>query len=93
MIFTLFQIRESLSKMVTKMISQIAIMIVILAIVIIETISFNAQKLNKNTFRKNAYFKGQIPINYNLNNRMNFQSENASAKISNVCLKPVKHTV
>ena len=67
--------------MVTKIVSQIAIAIVILVVVIIETISFNAQKLNKSSFRKNAYFKGQIPINYNLNNRMAFESENASVKI------------
>ena len=67
--------------MTTKIVSQIAIAIVILAVVIIETISFNAQKLNSNSFRKNAYFKGQIPINYNLNNRMAFESENASVKI------------
>ena len=69
--------------MTIKIITQFAIAIVILTIVIIETISFNAQKLNKTTFRKNAYFKGQIPINYNLNNRMNFESENASVKIEN----------
>jgi len=69
--------------MAIKIITQFAIAIVILAIVIIETISFNAQKLKKTTFRKNAYFKGQIPINYNLNNRMNFESENASVKIEN----------
>ena len=69
--------------MAIKIITQFAIAIVILAIVIIETISFNAQKLKKTTFRKNAYFKGQMPINYNLNNRMNFESENASVKIEN----------
>ena len=69
--------------MAIKIIIQFAIAIGILAILIIETISFNAQKLNKTTFRKNAYFKGQIPINYNLNNRMNFESENASVKIEN----------
>ena len=69
--------------MAIKIITQFAIAIVILAIVIIETISFNAQKLNKASFRKNAFFKGQIPINYNLNNRLNFESENASVKIEN----------
>ena len=69
--------------MAIKIITQFAIAIVILAIVIIETISFNAQKLKKTTFRKNAYFKGQMPINYNLNNRMNFESKNASVKIEN----------
>ena len=76
--------------MAIKIIIQFAIAIGILAILIIETISFNAQKLNKTTFRKNAYFKGQIPINYNLNNRMNFKSENASVKIENtLCISHI----
>ena len=76
--------------MAIKIIIQFAIAIGILAILIIETISFNAQKLNKTTFRKNAYFKGQIPINYNLNNRLNFESENASVKIENtLCISHI----
>ena len=69
--------------MAINIVIQFAIAIVILAMVIIEMISFNAQKLNKINFRKNAYFKGQIPINYNLNNRIKFESENVSVKIEN----------
>ena len=68
----------ALSKMATRLVTQTVTVIVISIIIIIEMTSFNAQKLNQSTFRKNAFFKGQIPINYNLNNHMKFTSDNVS---------------